>query len=219
MPSPKHKTVQQQATDWPLRLLWLLQQMAENNTNAVLMLLADVGQLETERHYPAAGLLFGSGRWRAYYHCHEAEAMHADEHGHFHLFTATDTQAGDQAWAHVAGLSIDSEGQPLQWFAVNRWVTDGPWLAAETFHEQLNYISPDDAEQDLVAGWLAVLLQLYREPLYELLCARDRRIAQLSKAGSSAETLENRALYSLAVQAVDVQSTLEAQLIQPGEYR
>lgn len=207
MPSLENKSVQPDATYWSLRLLSLLQQMAEQNTNAVMTLLTDVDQLETERRYPDAGLSFGGGRWRAYYHCHETVSMHASEHGHFHLFT----EIGDRSWAHVAGLSIDAEGQPLQWFAVNRWVTDGPWLALESFTDQLDYLSAED--EALVANWLAVLLQLYRDPLYDLLCERDRQIQQHSKTGSVAETLENRELYTLATRSIALQSMLENQLL------
>jgi hypothetical protein len=189
-----------------------MQQMASQHTNAVLMVLSGVEHLETERRYPEAGLCFGHGHWRAYYHCHEAASMHAGEHGHFHLFT----DIGDQSWAHVAGLSIDAEGQPLQWFAVNRWVTDGPWLTRDRFFDQLNWISADE-EAGLVVNWLTALLQLYREPLYDLLCERDRQIKRLSQACGLEKTQENREIYLLARQSIELQSTLEKQLLaQPG---
>jgi hypothetical protein len=202
------KTIKHDEADCSLRLLSLMQEMAAQNTNAVLMLLADVGQLETERRYPDAGLIFGHGRWCAYYHCHENGVIHADEHGHFHIFT----DIGDRAWAHVAGLSIDSEGQPLQWFAVNRWVTDGPWLMCEFFLEQLNYIAADEAA-DPVTDWLGILLQLYREQLFDLLSTRDQRLEQLSKACFPVEAKENREIYGLASCPIALQSTLEKHLL------
>lgn len=208
MLAPSVKTTEHDEADCALRLLSLMQEMTAQNTNAVLMLLADVGQLETKRRYPEAGLFFGFGRWRAYYHCHETGVMHADEHGHFHLFTDT----GASCWAHVAGLSIDTEGQPLQWFAVNRWVTDGPWLARESFHEQLKYIGADEAA-DPVGRWLGILLQLYRDQLFDLLRARDQRLEQLSRACTPAETRENREIYGLASHPIDLQSTLEKHLL------
>jgi len=208
MPALINQPVQQDAAYWSLRLLLRMQQMAAQYTNSVLMVLSGVDSLETERRYPEAGLWFGHGHWRAYYHCHDAESMHASEHGHFHLFT----DIGDQSWAHVTGLSIDAEGQPLQWFAVNRWVTDGPWLARDTFFDQLNCISADK-EESPVADWLAVLLQLYREPLYDLLLARDRQLERLSSAGAPAEMQDNREVYLLATHAIDLQATLEKQLL------
>jgi len=208
MPALKNKPVQQDAAYWSMRLLSSIQQMAAQHSNAVLMVLSGVEHLETERRYPEAGLWFGHGHWRAYYHCHEAESMHALEHGHFHLFT----DLGEQSWAHVAGLSIDAEGQPLQWFAVNRWVTDGPWLVRDTFFEQLKWVSAAE-ETSLVADWLAILLQLYREPLYDLLHARDRRLEHLSPTDDLREVRDNREVYLLAVEAIDLQSTLEKQLL------
>jgi hypothetical protein len=208
MPAQADKAAEHDEAYWPLQLLSLMQQMAGQNTNAVLMLLADVDQLETERRYPDAGLLFGHGHWRAYYHCHEAGAMHASEHGHFHLFT----DIGDQDWAHVAGLSIDVEGQPLQWFAVNRWVTDGPWLASESFLEQLKYIAAAEVT-DPVSSWLGVLLQLYRDQLFDLLRARDQRLEQLSNACDPLELLENREIYGLASRPIELCSTLEESLL------
>ena len=201
--SPEHESY------WSLRLLTLLQDMAAQNTNAVLSILADVDHLQTECRYPESGLLFTGKRWRVFYHCHEAISLHANEHGHFHLFT----DIGNQAWAHVAGLSIDAEGQPLQWFMVNRWVTDGPWLESEDFLKQLKYITVNDEDEGLVASWLGSLLQLYHDDLCELLIKRDVQIQHNLKGHSRAETLENREIYTLATQSIDLQLVLEKYLL------
>jgi len=209
--SPQHESY------WSLRLLTLLQDMAAQNTNAVLSILADVDHLQTECRYPESGLLFAGKRWRAFYHCHEAISLHANEHGHFHLFT----DIGNQAWAHVAGLSIDAEGQPLQWFMVNRWVTDGPWLESEDFSDQLKYITANDEDEGLVAGWLGCLLQLYQNTLSDLLIKRDEQVkfnltshltGQL-KSRSREDTLNDREIYTLATQAIDLQLMLEKYLL------
>ena len=199
--SPEHESY------WSLRLLALLQDMAAKNTNAVLTILTDVDHLETECRYPESGLLFADKRWRIFYHCHEATSMHPDEHGHFHLFT----DIGDQNWAHVAGLSIDAEGQPLQWFMVNRWVTDGPWLESAAFPAQLKYIADDD--EGLVVSWLGAMLQLYRDDLIELLIKRDEQITFFSKEKPKQEAMDNREIYTLATQAIDLQFELEKYLL------
>lgn len=193
---------------WSLRLLALLQEMAVQNTNAVLTVLANVDQLKSECRYPDSGLLFAGKRWRAFYHCHEATSMHSNEHGHFHIFT----DIGKQSWAHVAGLSIDAEGQPLQWFAVNRWVTDGPWLESEDFLNQLKYVAVSD-EEGLVASWLGALLQLYRDTLCDLLINRDKQVKLNLKGRSRIETLDDRDIYKLATQSIDLQSMLEKHLL------
>ena len=188
-----------------MRLLAILQKMAAHKTNAILKLLGDVDHLETERHYPGTGLLFSADRWRAFYHCHETTSIHPKEHGHFHIFTAT----GNQAWAHVAGLSIDNEGQPLQWFTVNRWVTAGPWLERDEFPAQLKTAAADDGEDGLVGSWLVALLQLYHGTLSGLLIRRDAQIYLKRKERSKAETLDDRDIYTLSTQSIDLQSMLE----------
>lgn len=192
-----------------MKLLVLLQDMAAQNTNAALTVLSDVDHLLTECRYPETGLLFADKRWRVFYHCHEVTSMHANEHGHFHLFT----DISNQTWAHVAGLSIDAEGQPLQWFTVNRWVTDGPWLESEDFVKQLKYITANNEAEGLVESWLGALLQLYRDSLCDLLIKRDEQLKLNLKGRSRVDTLEDREVYSLATQLIDLPAMLEKHLL------
>ena len=204
---------------WSLRLLTLLQEMAAQKTNAVLQVLTDAEQVKTGQHYPEAGLLFADKHWRVFYHCHEATSMHPDEHGHFHIFTGmgghdiADHEITNECWAHVAGLSIDAQGQPLQWFMVNRWVTDGPWLQRENFFRQLAYTDVSDEPDALVVNWLISLLQLYRGTLYELLEKRDAVIESHLKKQRRQEIFENRDIYTLATQPVNLQIILEKYLL------
>ena len=195
-------------TCWTLRLFTILQEMAAQRTNAVLELIGNVDHLESEHSYPETGLFFAANRWRAFYHCHETTPVHPNEHGHFHIFTNT----GEQHWAHVAGLSIDDEGQPLQWFTVNRWVTDGPWLEQDTFSVQLKDAAPDNEEDSLVGRWLLALLQVYRETLSGLLIERDEQVQLHLNERSRVETLDDRDIYTLATHAIDLQSMLENHL-------
>jgi hypothetical protein len=195
---------------WSLRLLAVLQEMAAQKTNAVLELLGNIGHLETGRPYPESGLLFAADRWRAFYHRHEAASMHLQEHGHFHIFT----DIGNQDWAHVAGLSIDADGQPLQWFTVNRWVTDGPWLERDRLLSQLKTAAADIGEGGLAGRWLVALLQLYHDTLTGLLIMRDEQIQLNLKGRSMIEALDDRDIYTLATQSIDLQSMLEKHLLQ-----
>lgn len=200
----------QHGSYWSLKVLKLLQEMANTQTNAVLQVLVDVKQVETERRYPESGLFFADKHWRAFYHCHEAASMHPDEHGHFHIFT----DLGDESWAHVAGLSIDSNGQPLQWFMVNRWVTDGVWLQQENFFQQLALMITSDEFEGLVANWLVSLLQLYRTALFDLLEKRDTVIASHLKDQSGLQVFDDRNIYVLATLPINLQATLEYNLLQ-----
>ena len=193
---------------WSKRLFACLQAFANRDTNAVLQTLAGVEHIESGKHYPENGLGFADRRWRAFYHCHAADSTHAEEHGHFHIFTT----GAEQSWAHVAGLSIDNSGQPLQWFAVNRWVTGGPWLERAVLPVRLDRAS--ECEDDTPAGrWLFALLQLYRVPLSTLLARRDQQLHHHTKGRGREEVFEDRDIYCLATQPIELQSMLENHLL------
>lgn len=194
---------------WSSKLLTSLQEMAAQKTNSVLQVLADVERLEFERHYPESALVFADKRWRAFYHCHESVSKHPNEHGHFHIFT----DIGDQNWAHVAGLSIDVEGQPLQWFMVNRWVTDGIWLKRDDFFGQLAFVTTSDMTDGLTANWLASLLQFYRNDLLDLLEKRNAAIEQHLKKRDREEIFDDRDIYLLASESINLQESLEICLV------
>jgi hypothetical protein len=193
---------------WSQQVFDCVQEMAQWQTNAVLLMLADVDVLAAEQHYPDDGLLFGNNRWRAFYHCHDAENRQTNEHGHFHIFTDT----GDSQWAHVAGLSIDRDGQPLHWFAVNRWVTDGPWLTRSDFISVLNN-SAECSGDELAGRWLYAMLQLYTAELDELFVQRDERVQQLANNGGSTQIHEDRTVYTLATKPVALKAQLETHLL------
>ena len=110
-------------------------------------------------------------------------------------------------------MSIDAEGQPLQWFAVNRWVTDGPWLESENFLTQLKYAAVED-DNSLAGNWLVAMLQLFRDDLLELFINRDMQIQHNLKGRSRAEILDNCDIYTLATSSIDLQSRLEKHLLQ-----
>jgi hypothetical protein len=196
------------ASYWAQQLYACLQQMAALDTNAVLLTLADVDAVETGRHYPDEGLTFANKRWRAFYHCHQDSTQYQHEHGHFHIFT----DIGDDDWAHVAGLSVDTSGQPIHWFAVNRWVTDGPWLEHTKFLHQLQM--PAENEQDSLTGrWLFALLQFCQAEISDLLKSRDEKVRSHTRQPGLAEVLEDRELYTLATNKIELQAMLEKHLL------
>lgn len=194
---------------WSRQLYACLREMAERDTNAVLMTLEHADAVETGRRYPADGLTFANNRWRAFYHCHEEDyACYENEHGHFHIFT----DIGDQQWAHVAGLSIDTCGQPLQWFTVNRWVTDGPWLDREQLLKNLQ-TSVSNEQEPLSGRWLFAMLQTYQGELAELFHARDSRIHAGAEQKQIEVILEDRSMYTLAARPIELQAMLERYLL------
>ena len=189
---------------WSQQLFACLAEMATHDTNAVLLALAGVDVVETERRYPDDGLIFANKRWRAFYHCHESAAQHENEHGHFHIFT----NIGGEQWAHVAGLAIDMYGQPLHWFAVNLWVTDGPWLGRRQFIHQLG-TSVEDEQDSLLGRWLYALLQLYQAEISDLFKSRDERVRSYTKKLEFVSVLERQEIYMLATKEIGLQAMLE----------
>ena len=193
---------------WSHQLFDCIREMAMLQSNAVLQVLAGVDMVEAGRHYPDGGLSFAGNRWRAYYHCHEAAENDDREHGHFHVFTAT----GMGEWAHVAGLAMDVYGQPVSWFAVNRWVTDGPWLERAQLEHRLQSLKPD-RQESLVGRWLCAMLQAQQTELAELFVARDQRLRCYQQQSDDTGLLDDRDLYLLATKPVALQAMLEKNLL------
>jgi len=192
--------------DWASRLLACLQEMAEQNTNAVLLLLEGTGKIKPGRQYPEGGLLFAGQRWRAFYHCHWYETDHPAEHGHFHVFA----NVGDWEWAHVAGLAIDWYGQPVRWFTVNRLLTGGSWLEADRFR-MLTGLPVDDGQDTLIGRWLYAMLGLYRTELLDLLRQRDACIQLCRDSSSRGESVhDDRSVCELSTCDIELESTLVA---------
>ena len=198
----------QHAAHWAQQLLECLQRLAAQQSNAVLQTLAGVDVIQNGRRYPDRDLVFGHDRWRAFYHCHEAEGRSGKEHGHFHIFT----DVGDDTWAHVAGLAMDDHGQPLHWFAVNRWVTDGPWFDHARLLPQLQSAEPGP-QDGLTARWLCAILQLCRNELGELLRARDARIRGDANPHDRTAAMDDRHVYLLATREIQLQTLLEQHLL------
>jgi hypothetical protein len=185
-------------------------ELGERQSNAVLEVLRGVETLEEQRRYPEGLLPFGNAHWRGYYHCHDAPQRPDEEHGHFHLFTRVPGSTNDSTedWAHVAGLSVDAMGQPLQWFTVNRWVTGGPWVDHSALAQTLAHL-PVLAPLTLTERWLAAMLGMYRRQLEELLQTRDRVLQNLQNERDGQNLLEDRGIYLLSTEPVDVTSRLQ----------
>lgn len=189
-------------------LLDCLIRFAERSSNPVLDLLDDESLQETHR-YPPSGLEFGDSRWRAFYHCHGSPRRRAGEHGHFHIFARPDAARDD--WTHVAGLAMDCLGQPVEWFAVNQWVTGGSWLPADDLIRRLPV--PVPAPHDgLTERWLAGMVCAYKDDIQQLLRQRDRALAAHVSGNDGAAAMKNRAIYDLAASGIDLRATLEGGL-------
>lgn len=186
-----------------------IRSLASRNTNPVLELLESTGHFRENQKLPAGLLSFGGNGWRAYYHCHRACHRAAGEHGHFHVFTRVPQVQVDAAesWTHVISLAMDVEGQPVRWFAVNRWVTDSLWLDAGVMGALLDDLPPVSG-LNLVERWLLTMLETYHDEIVSLLQARDRRVQALAVDRRRADALEDRRFECLAEQPIDLLAKL-----------
>lgn len=193
---------------YALALVHALQVMASRQSNPVLEVIAGNTPLHYEQKYPEPALVFAQGCWCTYYHVHSIARI-AGEHGHFHLFTRRNTKTED--WYHVAGLSMDQMGQPLRWFMVNRWVTGGGWF--ENTMLQAALISLTDAnETTVLPQWLQAMVLVFSSQLAELCTQRDNHLIALFENKLAEKHFEDRAVYLLAEQPIQLLVTLESSL-------
>jgi hypothetical protein len=191
-------------------LIAAIEDFAAARSNPVLAVLDGAEQVEEGRKYPATALEFAGDRLRAYYHCHPAANRFAGEHGHFHIFGADPGAAREEdRWVHLAGLSMDGMGQPLAWFAVNRWVTGGGWLAAAQTASLLDGVEPA-AGMTPTERWICGMLGVYGAELGDLLLLRDRRLMEIKAQSPDADILNDRSIYALAEQTVKLFDKLQA---------
>jgi hypothetical protein len=206
-----HSNRQRQAA---MDLIACLQTFAAQNTNAVLSILGDAPFI-ANKHYPAGDLVFGAARWRAYYHAHDMPgASDSRMHGHFHIFARPDEE---MAFAHVIGLAVDGNGQPLKWFTTNHWVTGEAWRPGDDLAAQTPPPEPDEAHP--AAQWLSAMLRFSAPTFAALLAERDAALAEhCGRTGQGEEAARaDRTLYVLSERDIDLMSELRAALALEGD--
>lgn len=181
-----------------------VQAFVASRQNAVLAVLQGETP-ELQRHYPVTGpLQFAGGRWRAFYHSHPSPRPAAWEHGHFHIFF----QFAADDWRHVVALGMDDEGQPRDWFMVNRWVTGGAWLVTTDLRDALDALAAGGGGESLVGDWLGAMLACYAGSLVALASQRDTNLTGIMATTGEQDILDNRHVYELAQQAIDLVADL-----------
>jgi hypothetical protein len=188
-----------------------LEQFGANRSNAVLHLLREAAEFVPGRKYPQPALAFAGGRGRAYYHRHPRGGASPDEHGHFHLFLRHESGPEPNNWAHLAALAMDRDGQPLRWFATNRWVTGGAWGERSWLLAGIAALEPA-REPAIVQRWLAAMLMLFQADIDRLLTARDTGFLDRSGTCCAAAALDDRRQYELAQTPVDLVTKLVSHL-------
>lgn len=188
-------------------LVECIQGFASQESNPVLSVLPTAQPLETNRKYPEPILTFCDAGLKAYYHCHPSVARPDKEHGHFHIFVSL----AARQWSHVAGLSMDRQGQPLQWFTVNHWVTGEEWAEPEDIITAVKGLS-DVASLSLTEAWLWHMLQFYLPTIHNLLEIRNQRIDSFVRQGQDQDVLQDRDIYMLSRQEINLFLDLEREM-------
>lgn len=194
-----------------LALIQCISDFAEINSNPVLSVLPDDGVFEYDHKYPEPILDFSGAGLRAYYHCHSWSTSPLGEHGHFHIFVRT----VDGGWTHLAGLSMDNNGQPLQWFTVNHWVTGEVWQKPI---EIIHYLDATDESADwlLTEKWLWQMIVFYRPVLEVLLADRDAVLGKLSAGNECDDVMQDRGVYILSRRNIELFSDIKQQAGSPA---
>jgi hypothetical protein len=184
----------------PARLLFnCIQELAARKSNPVLEILPDDGIVKLDTRYPQPMLTFDDTGLRAYYHCHTTTERPVNEHGHFHIFIRNE----ENDWSHLAGLSMDNHGQPLQWFSVNHWVTGEQWNNAETLVSAMQCYDPP-ISMVLTEKWLMAMLEFYMPVIEELLLERDDTINSYCKEWQQEAILQERSIYFLSGYSINL---------------
>ncbi|MGQ9724148.1 MAG: DUF6969 family protein [Tepidimonas sp.] len=172
---------------------------AQRGTTLAHVALAGAAHFEELRHYPERDVVDTQHNTRFFYHAHDGQRWGNEaptEHGHFHLFWE-DSKAGP---VHIVALSLDARGQPLRWFATNRWVTGGAWWPAKKLVARLPRFRITRAGGRLapLASWLTAMVQLFADELAALLRARDAALQAACRTQPRSTAWQDRSLDVLA---------------------
>jgi hypothetical protein len=187
-------------------LIYCIEEFATQQSNPVLSILPEGGILEMKHKYPDPMLSFSGMGLQAYYHCHTSATRPKAEHGHFHIFL----NINETQWSHLAGLSMDNMGQPLQWFTVNHWVTGESWVNSMEMDNYLTkLLSKELSTVETVEKWILAMLGFYAPTLREILKERDGQIEALSQDIETTSVFNDRNIYLLSQQEIDLLKDLQ----------
>ncbi len=173
-------------------------------------------------HYPPDDVFDRRSHSQYYYHAHRGLA---GGHGHFHTFLraagmpdglspipyhgAEPWPAGDDAIAHLIGVSMDAYGDAIGLFAVNRWVTGDTWYTARDVIRMLDRFEVSHAHPSWpVNRWISSMLRLYRPEIKALLLHRDEVVRRWAEAHPGVDVFEDRALEITGEILIDVPARL-----------
>jgi hypothetical protein len=186
------------------KLLGLIIDMAQQQTNIVLQLFSDNETILRNKKYPERPLSLSNGRIQAYYHTHQENILSENEHGHFHFFQMSSSDGKDAA-VHLVALSMDTYGQPRSWFTVNQWVTSKACYNGLQFRDIIEQMSVN-SEDSLIHQWLTTMLQFYQDKIIHLLESSQQHLQALAATNPGAESSipNNKSIYFIDETGIDL---------------
>ncbi|MEX2628428.1 MAG: hypothetical protein WD341_00715 [Tistlia sp.] len=197
--------------------------LAKTGDNVVGELLRGCGTFYEWDHYPKGDVYDHETHGQYYYHAHGVDQRFADEHGHFHTFLrpagmppgmrpapmSTLQPPGDpeDALSHLVAIAMDSRGQPVRLFTVNRWVTGETWYGAEDVVRMLPRFAIDHARPSWpVNRWITGLLAMYRPFIGALVRQRDQAVHRWQRERNPPDVYEDRRLEVTSCLDIDLAS-------------
>jgi hypothetical protein len=172
-------------------------------------------------HYPPSDVTDQRRGFQFFYHCHRDEGL---EHGHVHLFAHATRSGrrrrlrGENPWArtdpsHLIAVGLDARGLPLSIFTVNRWVTGGHWLDAQTSLHWLQGLAFSDVPGHAHScQWLSGFVQMYLPVITRLLRQRDHWLARQKDRALALEDQGTEVISSANIDWASDLERLEAEL-------
>lgn len=202
------------------RLFELTGQIAKEGVSLVPRVVPADAPFVQYQHYPKGDCVAPGNKSRWFYHAHKPEEREEGEHGHFHMFLPLEMFKGvdalfeppknlpngkpTQGVVHFGALSFDLDGMPLSWFTTNYWVTYEYFMPADAIASRLKLFSMNKAGGDpLVNDWLTTAVQVFHDPIIDMLQERDKLLAE-KKAELGDAVFENKSVEIMSRMAFDL---------------
>ena len=198
-----------------------------DHSNLVAEILRGQGSFTEWDHYPKGDIYDGATHSQYYYHAHPSN-LRANEHGHFHLFvrqkgmpesikpaalpSSVQRPLGNDALAHLVGISMDSEGRPIRMFTVNRWVTGETWYNSNDVIALLGLFEISHAVPSWPTNrWVGAMVKLFQPQIGWLQTERDEAVKlwQLDNPEAKQPVYEDHGLEITSVVEISVQNQIK----------
>lgn len=187
------------------RLFALTGQIVKEGVSLVPRVVPSDAPFVQYQHYPKGDCIAPGNNSRWFYHAHKPEEREEGEHGHFHMFLPEAMFKGVEPLVkpehkknkkgkypakvvHFAALGFNTDGMPLYWFTTNYWVTFEYMMPASAIAQRLKNFNMNGAPGDpLVNDWLTAAVEVFHDPIIDLLEQRDKVLAEGNYMDKSAE--------------------------------